>query len=69
MDMLESTIFEKNISKSNTVSDYIKIINNILEQKNMDNMRKKSKEIISKYIRDNQGNQYFEVIKKELSMN
>lgn len=69
MDMLESTIFEKNISKSNTVSDYICIIDNIVGQNNIDNMRKKSKEIISRYTRDNQANQYFEVIKKELSIN
>lgn len=69
MDMLESTIFEKNISKSNTVSDYISIIDNIIWQKNIDNMRKKSKEIIGRHTRNNQANQYFEVIKKELSMN
>jgi len=58
MDMLEWTIFEKNISINNKVSDYIRIISKILQSENINIIRKKSQTIINKYDWEKQAREY-----------
>lgn len=62
MDMLYSTPFEKYISEKNSTEEYIKIINDILNQKNLLSIRKLSKETISKFTWDSQSKEYLSFI-------
>lgn len=62
MDMLDSTEFNKFISDKNSVDDYVSIFKILLHNGNIDSLRKSSKDIVSKLIRDNQIKQYIDLI-------
>lgn len=62
MDMLEPTEFNKFISDKNSVDDYVSIFKSLLNDGNIDGLRKQSNDIVSKLTRDNQIKQYINLI-------
>lgn len=62
MDMLENTIFNEFISSNNKSEEYIQMFNTLLHKNSLDELCKQSPEVIKKYDRKNQSQQYLDII-------